>query len=260
MLDFFKAIRPGNVLLVALAQTLLLNKYQPFSLKNLLLIILTSLWVIWGNLDNDIQDFELDTKFKGKQSNKLTIWLAQKSRILLIERILLFISLIVGMLISSKAILVFIFSWSGLKFYNLYFKKMPLIGNLTIAFLCTISLHILSLDKNLDLSILSYLIFTSTLLREIIKDKEDEKADKAFGYRTLAILCPADILKLTLFTLGMALSYFAYVFMRDMRAGLIVFLIFQIIQWYFIFIENWKQASLMIKLQILVGVLLIGLT
>jgi 4-hydroxybenzoate polyprenyltransferase len=260
VLDFLKAIRPANVLMVALAQTLLLNKYQSFSLKNLLLLILTSLWVIWGNLDNDIQDFELDAKFKGKKSNKIIIWLGQKSRILLIERLLLFISLIVGMLISSKTILVFIFSWTGLKFYNLYFKKMPLIGNLVIASLCALSLHIFDLGIAYNISILTCLIFAATLLRELIKDKEDEKADKAFGFRTFAILCPAVSFKIILYFLGILLSALAYHFMSSVVSALVVFLLLQIGQFYYVYIENWKQASLMIKLQILSGVLMIGFT
>ena len=105
MLDFLRAIRLPNALLVALAQYLVLARYDSLSFKNVLLLLLTSLWILWGNIDNDIQDIELDTRFKKKKENKLIHWLSGYSRSIYLERICLILSLSMSIFISVQAIL-----------------------------------------------------------------------------------------------------------------------------------------------------------
>lgn len=258
MLDLFKAIRLPNALLVALAQYLILVRYNSLSFKNVLLLLLTSLWIVWGNIDNNIQDIELDTRFKKKEENKLIRWLSNDSRGIYLERTFLILSLSISIFISIQAILLTMLAWSGLKLYNLYFKKMPLIGNIVIAFLCMASLHVFQTTTANNLTIISLLIFSSTLLRELVKDKEDERPDMACGYNTLAIICDSFVFKIVLIALGIILTYLAYLFLNPNLYALVVFFLLQIGQWYFIFKENWNRASLMIKLQILLGVIMIG--
>jgi 4-hydroxybenzoate polyprenyltransferase len=260
VLDFIKAIRFANVILVALAQIFLLHKHSNFSLENITLILLTSLWISWGNIDNDIQDVELDTLYKKKVENKLICWLSKNSRDLYLERICLLLSLGISLFIGMKAVLLTIFAWSALKFYNLYLKKLCLIGNLMIALLCMASLHVFNLGNGIPSVLLSCLIFTATFLREVVKDKEDEIADKACGYNTLAIKCNSSTFKIILFGLGLGLNYFAYIYMNSYYYVFVGFLLLQLFQWYFILVDKWKNASLMIKMQILIGVILIGVT
>ena len=260
MLDFLRAIRLPNALLVALAQYLVLARYDSLSFKNVLLLLLTSLWILWGNIDNDIQDIELDTRFKKKKENKLIHWLSGYSRSIYLERICLILSLSMSIFISVQAILLTMLAWCGLKFYNLYFKKTLLIGNLIIALLCMASLHIFDLVKENPSILLSCLIFRPTLLREIVKDKEDEKADKACGYKTLAIKCDPIVFKIILFGLGIALTFLAYEYMKSYDYVFTLFALLHLSQLYFILKEQWKKASLTIKLQILIGVIMIGFT
>ncbi len=260
MLDFFRAIRIPNVLLVALAQYLVLARHNSMTLKNIMLIFLTSLWILWGNIDNDIQDIELDTTFKKKKENKLIHWLSSHSRGIYLERICLIVSLSMSILISVQAILLTMLAWSGLKFYNLYFKKTLLAGNFIIALLCMASLHVFDLGNDNPSLLLSSLIFTATLLREIVKDKEDETADKACGYKTLAIKCDPVVFKIILFGLGIALTFLAYEYMKSYDYVFTLFALLHLSQWCFILKEQWKKASLTIKLQILIGVIMIGFT
>jgi 4-hydroxybenzoate polyprenyltransferase len=159
--------------------------------------------------------------------------------------------------ISVQAILLTILAWSGLKFYNLYFKKTLLIGNLIIALLCTASLHVFDLGEEKPSILLSCLIFTATLLRELVKDKEDEKADKACGYKTLAIKCDPIVFKIILFGLGIALTFLAYEYMKSYDYVFTIFILLQLSQFYFILKEQWKKASLTIKIQVLIGVIMI---
>lgn len=257
MLEFFRAIRLPNVLLVALAQFLVLARCNSLSFKNVLLLLLTSLWILWGNMDNDIQDLELDTTFKKKKENKLIGWLSSDSRGIYLERTFLILSLSMSIFISVQVILLTILAWSGLKFYNLYFKKTLLIGNLIIALLCTASLHVFDLGEEKPSILLSCLIFTATLLRELVKDKEDEKADKACGYKTLAIKCDPIVFKIILFGLGIALTFLAYEYMKSYDYVFTIFILLQLSQFYFILKEQWKKASLTIKIQVLIGVIMI---
>jgi 4-hydroxybenzoate polyprenyltransferase len=258
VLDLFKAIRLPNALLVALAQYLILVRHNSLSFKNVLLLLLTSLWILWGNIDNDIQDIELDTRFKKKKENNLIRWLSSDSRGIYLERICLIVSLSASIIISVQAILLTMLAWSGLKFYNLYFKKILLAGNFIIALLCMASLHVFDLGKDTPSLLLSSLIFTATLLREIVKDKEDETADKACGYKTFAIKCNPILFKVTLFGLGLVLIYFAYVYMKSNDYVFTIFALLQLSQFYFILKEQWKKASLSIKIQIFIGVIMIG--
>jgi 4-hydroxybenzoate polyprenyltransferase len=258
VLDLLRAIRLPNILLVAIAQLLILHKYDSFSFENILLVILTSLWIMWGNIDNDVKDLELDTKYKSKPNNQIIQWLSQKSRALVLEQNLLVISLSISVFISIKAIFLTVLAWTSLKFYNLYFKKMPLIGNVIIAFLCMASLHVFNSKSTMNLQIISLLIFISTFLRELIKDKEDEQADLACGYKTLAIICDSFVFKFILICLGIALTYLAVLFFGLNYYALICFIVLQLFQLYFIYIGNWGKASLMIKWQILIGVVMIA--
>lgn len=260
MFDFFRAIRIPNVLLVAGAQILILNKYDSFSYANILLVILTMLWIMWGNIDNDLKDIDLDTVHKRKPKNTFIQWLNMKSRARRLEQILLSLSLTISVFLSTKAIIFSILAWSCLKYYNLYWKKMPLIGNLVIALLCTLSIHVFFISIDKPIYLISALIFTATLLREFVKDKEDENADMACGYRTLAIIVESNAFKFILLFLGIILTCIAFLHFQKHSYLFITFLLLQFFQLYCIYGENWKKTSLAIKLQILLGVVSIGIT
>ena len=75
--------------------------------------------------------------------------------------------------------------------YSNRLKRMPLLGNITVALLTSASLMILTFlfNDNARLVIVySFFAFFVNLIREIIKDMEDMRGDKAFGCRTLPIV------------------------------------------------------------------------
>jgi len=218
------------------------------------MILLTCLWIIWGNIDNDVQDYELDFIHKNKRSNHFILWLISNGHPLLFERLLLILCISISVFISTRATLVTVVAWSGLKFYNLYFKKMPLVGNLIIAALCSMSLHVFQFQNTCDISTITCLIFLTTLLRELIKDKEDEHADKAMGYKTLAILCSAFTFKIILLTIGIIILILAFQYMHSIKLLFGFFVFLQMSQWYFIYKNEWKHSSLITKMQIASGI------
>lgn len=90
-------------------------------------------------------------------------------------------------------------------FYSSSLKKLPVVGNLVIAFLSALSFYLLWLAELIDGNFLSgpydapmtgsllvggytAFAFIINVLREIIKDIEDLEGDKYFGGRTLPVI------------------------------------------------------------------------
>ncbi|MFT6808366.1 MAG: 4-hydroxybenzoate polyprenyltransferase [Saprospiraceae bacterium] len=93
--------------------------------------------------------------------------------------------------------------------YNRFLKRLPLIGNITVASLCTyvfllpITIEISKMQslKSINPSAFqnclkitlcfSFFVFLTHLIREIIKDAEDLEGDKSSGFMTLPVLISA---------------------------------------------------------------------
>ena len=75
--------------------------------------------------------------------------------------------------------------------YSNNLKRLPFVGNLTVAFLTGLAVIIVDLFYGKDNSlVLIYALFAffMTLVREVIKDMEDLKGDNSFGCKTLPIV------------------------------------------------------------------------
>jgi 4-hydroxybenzoate polyprenyltransferase len=75
--------------------------------------------------------------------------------------------------------------------YSNNFKRLPFIGNVTVALLIGLAIELVNLLYRTD----SYLViayaafsFFMTLVREIVKDMEDLKGDSTYGCKTLPII------------------------------------------------------------------------
>ena len=110
----------------------------------------------------------------------------------------------IGFLVHWKLALVNLVSVSVLWFYSNLLKRLPFIGNFTVALLTGSSIAILLFlyDTNKVL-ILIYALFSffMTLVREIIKDMEDLKGDNTYGCKTLPIVWGIRKTKITLYVL-----------------------------------------------------------
>ncbi|MEL6123450.1 MAG: UbiA family prenyltransferase, partial [Bacteroidota bacterium] len=120
--------------------------------------------------------------------------------------------------IDQRQYLIYYAVVSGLLFgYNRWFQRLPLIGNAVVAGLCAfvISLPFLvettSLVQLLEVDAVAFAMvrritigfvlfsFLANLIREIIKDIEDEAGDRLEGYRTLPIAIGVGNTKLVLY-------------------------------------------------------------
>ncbi|MEM2918168.1 MAG: UbiA family prenyltransferase [Candidatus Altiarchaeota archaeon] len=140
-----------------------------------------------GNMINDYFDFQVDNvnkKFKPIPSGKI-----KRDYVLALSAIFFILGILLAFYINSNCATLATFNSLILVFYAKFSKKIIFISNFIIAYL-TASIFIFALfstETELKvenfrlLSILTASAFLMTLSREIIKDIEDEKADKVIG-------------------------------------------------------------------------------
>lgn len=254
ILVFFRAIRLPNVLLVLCAQLFIIHRLEgSFALNNsnyIDVVLLTALILAYGNFENNILDYELDTGCKKKPPNPfIQLFLGSKWYLLFDIAILLMIHMVH---ILPYQTMVAVSAYLLLKSYNYYFKKNVLAGNLIVSLLCSLSLLIVSIES----WVWNYaiIIFWLTLIRELIKDKEDEKCDREYGYRTLAIvLSTPNLIKILI---PMTIVILIYLLIYDILGFyLIPALTVGILLVYYIYRENWTLSSWMIKWLIFIGII-----
>jgi 4-hydroxybenzoate polyprenyltransferase len=142
-----------------------------------------------GYIINDYYDIKIDYVNK---PDKVVVGKLIKRRIVLASHIILnVIGIGIGFYLSLRVGALNFLAGFLLWIYSNKLKRMPLIGNLTIAFLTALSIAIIAVyyQKNESL-LMAYAVFAFSinLVREIIKDMEDIRGDMRFGSKTLPIV------------------------------------------------------------------------
>lgn len=195
---FLMLTRFPNLLIIALTQYMsaiflagypdrwIVKLYDP---KLFLLSASTLMIAAAGYIINDYYDIKIDYVNK---PDKVVVGKLIKRRIVLASHIILnVLGIGIGFFLSLKV--------GGLNFlagfllwvYSNRLKRMPLIGNITIAFLTAMSIAIIAVYYQQNVSLLmAYAVFAFSinLVREIIKDMEDIRGDMRFGSKTLPII------------------------------------------------------------------------
>ncbi len=196
LIKFFKIIRWKNVSLYLLLQGLLYFvwfKKQLVPSDGWLFLTLSMIFFgIFGNIQNNLADYDRDRFKENFTDFNQTLYF-----------ILMLISLIIAFIFGFTAfyltfapsLLYAIISIPVLlSLYNYYLKKTPLIGNFMIAFITVLAIFIpLKFTKNLSINnpyifFLLNMSFWLSLLRELVKDMEDQDLDGRFGYKTLPVI------------------------------------------------------------------------
>ncbi|NNC93942.1 MAG: UbiA family prenyltransferase [Chitinophagales bacterium] len=219
--SFLILIRWQNLLILAITQIFffffVIRKSIPtevlsLSILDFLALMLgTVLIAASGNLLNDLYDEHTDSYNK---PGKVRILNSLSDRSLInAYYIMNGFALMLGMYFTLTSgnynvISVFILSAGLLWFYNITLKSLPVVGNLTIAVLCGLSIVIvflaetsffsrqiyqLPLAENIERILYLMLGYASfafllTWIREMIKDLQDRYGDDQAGYKTLAVL------------------------------------------------------------------------
>jgi len=185
-----KITRPINLLItfISVIVTAIICKPNSFPLIEIILAAFTASFVMAsGNIINDIYDIEIDKINRPERplpSNKITIVQAYSIYISLV-----FISIFISIFLNEAALVVVLPSILLLFFYSKYLKRIPLVGNIVVAFLTGLvfifgGVVVGNPSAAIVLAVFAFLI---NLIREITKDIQDFEGDKTIGVKTLPI-------------------------------------------------------------------------
>lgn len=213
--NFLQLIRWKNLVMIALIQLLFRYVYFPtFAIDTTLddihfglLVFATLCIAAAGNIINDIYDIKAD--LINKPTKLLITNPKRKNAANLLYIALNVLGFILGLYLSilignSSFVGIFVLTALLLKWYSSYLKKKPIVGNLVVSALISLSILIVGLfdiipaitDENGVrqyygfYSLVDYAIFAFmfNFLREIIKDIEDVSGDLLLNMKTLPIL------------------------------------------------------------------------
>lgn len=195
---FVKIIRLNNLLMVAFVQLLtayfLIEKtrtgvpvLQDWNLY--MLVISTVILTASGYMINDYYDVKIDYV---NRPDEVVIGRGMKRRMVMILHTLLnVVGIGLGYMVHPRIGVINFTAAFLLWLYSNSLKRLPFIGNLTVAGLTGLSVWIVGYYyQDSQMRILTYAIFAFfiNLIREIIKDIEDRPGDRKHGCRTLPIV------------------------------------------------------------------------
>lgn len=193
-----KISRPVNLIILAFAQMMTAvflvetNAYgqatwQSYNLY--LLMLATSMIAAAGYMINDYYDVKIDYINK---PDEVIIGRTMKRRVALFyHSILNFFAIGIGWLLAPRMALAIFIAAFLLWFYSNQLKRLPFIGNFTVALLTAASIWLIGFYyQKSELLVLTYALFAFflNLIREIIKDIEDRDGDRKHGCKTLPII------------------------------------------------------------------------
>jgi 4-hydroxybenzoate polyprenyltransferase len=219
--DFLRLIRISNLLIITFTQVFAYYFLTPsLALHSLLqkefiyLLLSTFLVAAGGYIINDYMDVRLDLINKPKKvivgntiSRRWAMFLH-----LILNTMALFFALLIGKKIALLVLLCGICLW----LYSQFLKKTYLAGNLLVAALTAFTIWILYIfNSNIMLAgiwVYGLFAFSTTLIREIIKDAEDLRGDQKFKSKTLPIVLGIRKTKNILFILQIILLVLCLVY------------------------------------------------
>jgi 4-hydroxybenzoate polyprenyltransferase len=160
-----------------------------FDLKFFLLSLSTVMIAAAGYIINDYYDIKID--FINKPDRVVIGKSITRRYAILFHTVLSGLGILIGAYVSLWIGAVNIISVFLLWLYSNLLKRLPFVGNLSVAFLTGLSLVLVDLyyhSGNYMIYIYASFAFFMTLIREIIKDMEDLKGDNSFGCKTLPII------------------------------------------------------------------------
>ncbi|KAB2918853.1 MAG: hypothetical protein F9K23_01555 [Bacteroidetes bacterium] len=271
---FFKLVRYPNLLIMAVTQVfaafcLSIEPFSPFTHAGFILTLLATLLIAAGGyIINDIFDAAADSVNKPDKTFITPAnrnFYAQVYYGLSVVGILLGLAanVFVGVICAAMAVLLYLYSYK--------LKKTVLLGNIAVAFMSAVTpgilIYVLPNPSRSFIVLYAGFAFITTLVREAVKDIEDEEGDRTAGYTTLpvvygeaiakkvtSIMAAAQILLLLVFAIWCLVSlrlwafYYlvALVAIPSVGLGLLIFWAKEK--------DHYSQASLLCKLIMITGI------
>jgi len=220
VIGFLSASRVPNLLIIAATQSMvaihLLNKnyHEVLNLKFFFFLGSTLLIAAAGYIINDYYDQKIDMI---NRPQKVVVGIKFKRRLAILSHFLLNVTgVLIGFWVDPFIGAIHIFSSFSLWIYSNQLRRLPIIGNVTIAGLTALTLLIVSIYfRQFDKIVLLYAFFagTVTLIREIVKDIEDVKGESAFGCSTIPVVWGIRGAKLSIYLISLAGSIFLILFL-----------------------------------------------
>jgi len=223
-----------------------------------------------GNIINDIYDIDIDRVNKPSRplpSEKISIKVAYIFYFVFIAA-----SVFISSLLNEKAIAIVLVSILLLFLYSKYLKRIPLVGNITVAILTGLVFIFggVVVENPTAAIVPAIFAFMINLIREIVKDMEDVDGDKKAGVITFPIKFGSRKSKLfiSLITISLVL-YTLYPFITQLykiEYFIVVMVIVNPILVYCLKIlfedcsvKNLKKISNLLKLSMIFGLIAIYL-
>jgi len=191
--SMLKLTRFGNLIIIGFAQyftaAFLISKDAIYDVRLLLLSTSTVLIAASGYIINDYYDVKID--YINKPDRVVIGRNITRRYAILFHVVLSALGILIGLYLSWRIAAVNVLSVFLLWLYSNNLKRLPFIGNLTVAILTGASIYVVDiLYRTNDPLVIIYGLFAffMTLVREIIKDMEDLKGDNTFGCKTLPIV------------------------------------------------------------------------
>lgn len=188
--SYIKITRPINVIITfsVVVVAILISQTEQTNFHVILFAsIAAALVTAAGNIVNDI--FDIETDKISHQDRVLVLGKISKTEAWTEYLLLNSISIIISILLSVKLIVIVLATIILLFIYSAALKKLPLIGNLTIAFLTGLTFIYGGYAAGNPVAAIVPAVFgfLINLIREIVKDILDIEGDNKLNYRTLPI-------------------------------------------------------------------------
>ena len=193
--SMLKLTRVWNLLIIAFAQYFtawfLIGKWSSVLLDIRFFFLCASTVSIAaaGYIINDYYDVKIDLINKPE---RVVVGKSVTRRFAILFHVVLsMLGILIGLTLSWRLGIVNVFCVFLLWLYSNNLKRLPFIGNFTVALLTGISIFSVDIfyrTGNPLVIIYAAFSFFMTLVREIIKDMEDLKGDNTFGCKTLPIV------------------------------------------------------------------------
>ena len=191
--SLLKLTRFGNLMIIGFAQyftsAFLINKQTIYDVQLLLLSLSTVLIAAAGYIINDYYDVKID--YINKPDRVVIGKSITRRYAILFHVVLSALGILIGLYLSWQLAAVNVISVFMLWLYSNNLKRLPFVGNLTVAILTGAAIYVVDiLYRTHSPLVIMYALFAffMTLVREIIKDMEDLKGDNTFGCKTLPIV------------------------------------------------------------------------
>lgn len=245
---FIRLVRFGNLLMIGFTQYLIkiffidkpvdsfIEHFTDF--KFFCLSTSTILVAAAGYIVNDYYDIKID--LINKPERVVVGNVIQRRMALAANFTLNALAVMIGYCVAPKIAFTNLLCIILLWWYSNHLKRLPFVGNFTIALLTAATLWVVAFYYNQhweEIYIYASFAFFISLIREVIKDMEDIKGDAAFGCQTLPIVWGISRTKVFLYALTMAFISNLAVSFFFLHKGIVIFLsliIFFPIAWFLI--------------------------